>query len=107
MKNVFRRALQFNISIVVPQLQFHGVGIVYHQFHSQLFSDIGEGARLPYGHLLLNTPPFCAVPARDSRLLAPVVPSILPFVYLEGAADGRCLEPREETTKKRGASGNR
>ena len=68
---------------------------------------IGEGAGLPYSHLLLNTPPFFAVPAPDSRLLALAVPSMLPFVYLEGSADGHCLEPGEETMKKGGVSGNR
>ena len=60
-------------------------------------SMVGEGARLPYGHLLLNTPPFFVVPAPDSRQPAPAAPSMLTFVYLEGAADGRCHKPREET----------
>ena len=51
--------------------------------------------------------PLFAVPAPDSRLLAPMAPSMLPFVYLEGATDGRCREPGEEATKKGGVSGNR
>ena len=72
-----------------------------------LKSQLGEGAGLPYSHLLLNTPPFFAVPAPDFGQPAPAAPSMLTFVYLEVAADGCCHEPGEETPKKRGVSGIR
>ena len=75
---------------------------------SATLTQVGEGAqRLSYGHLLLNTLPFFSIVTPSSRLLAPVAPSMLPFVYLEGAADCRCCEPGEETVKKGGVSGNR